>query len=61
MLGALLLGLHYVRKVVNQYTDTQPVKLPSVQMSQPEIENLSSGLTRSKRRSASDARPSPWL
>ena len=40
MLGALLLGLHYVRKVVNQYTDTQPVKLPSVQMSQPEIENL---------------------
>ena len=40
MLGALLVGLHYVRKVVNQFTEAQPAKLPAVQMSQPELENL---------------------
>ena len=30
MLGALLLGLHYVKKLVNRYTDTQPMELPTV-------------------------------
>jgi hypothetical protein len=40
MLGALLLGLHYVKKLVNRFTDTQPMVLPTVQMSQPEIERV---------------------
>ena len=37
LLGALLLGLHYVKKVVNRYTDTKPMELPTVQMSQAEM------------------------
>ena len=37
LLGALMLGLHYVKKMVNRYTDTKPMELPSVQMSPSEI------------------------
>jgi hypothetical protein len=40
MLGALLVGLHYVRKMVNQFTDSQPMELPTVQMSQAEIDQV---------------------
>ena len=40
LLGALLLGLHYVKKLVNRFTDTQPMELPTVQMSQPEIDKV---------------------
>jgi hypothetical protein len=40
MLGALLLGLHYVRKMVNQFTDTQPMELPALQMSQAERDKV---------------------
>jgi hypothetical protein len=40
LLGALLLGLHYVKKLVNRFTDTQPMALPALQMSQPEIEKV---------------------
>jgi hypothetical protein len=40
VLGALMVGLHYVRKVVNQFTETQPMELPKVQMSQGEIDKL---------------------
>jgi hypothetical protein len=40
VLGALMVGLHYVKKMVNQYTDTQPMELPTVQMSQAEIGSL---------------------
>ena len=40
LLGALLIGLHYVKKMVNSFTDTQPMALPTLQMSQPEIENV---------------------
>jgi hypothetical protein len=40
LLGALLIGLHYVRKMVYQFTDAQPMTLPTVQMSQPEIEKV---------------------
>jgi hypothetical protein len=40
LLGALLLGLHYVRKMVNQFTDTQPMALPTVQMSQADIDKV---------------------
>jgi len=40
VMGALLLGWHYVKKMVNRYTETQPVKLPTVQMPQAEVEKL---------------------
>lgn len=40
VLGALMVGLHYIRKLVNRYTDTQPMELPTVQMSQAEIDAL---------------------
>jgi hypothetical protein len=37
VLGGLMVGLHYVRKMVNQYTETGPMELPALQMSQGEI------------------------
>ena len=40
VLGALMVGLHYVRKMVNQLTDSQPMELPTVQMSQGEMDKL---------------------
>jgi hypothetical protein len=40
VLGALMVGLHYVRKMVNQFTDAQPMELPTVQMPQEEIDKL---------------------
>jgi hypothetical protein len=40
VLGGLMVGLHYVRKVVNQFTETKPMELPTVQMSQGEIDKL---------------------
>lgn len=40
ILGALMVGLHYVKKVINQYTDSRPMELPTVQMSQGEIDKL---------------------
>ncbi len=40
LLGALLLGLHYVKKLVNRFTDTQPMALPTLQMSRPEIDKV---------------------
>ena len=40
VLGALMVGLHYVKKMVNQYTDTQPMELPTVQMSPGESDKL---------------------
>jgi hypothetical protein len=40
VLGALMVGLHYVRKMVNQFTDAQPMELPTVQMSQGEMDKL---------------------
>lgn len=40
VLGALMVGLHYVRKTVNQFTDSQPMELPTVQMSQGEMDKL---------------------
>jgi hypothetical protein len=39
LLGFLVL-FQLVRKAVNQYTDTAPMKLPVVQLSQPEIEEV---------------------
>lgn len=40
VLGALMVGLHYVKKMVNQFTDPQPMELPTVQMSQGEVDKL---------------------
>jgi hypothetical protein len=40
MLGALLIGLHYVKKMVNRYTDTQPMEVPTAQMPQGEVNKL---------------------
>ncbi|HEY5910538.1 MAG TPA: hypothetical protein VJA21_08035 [Verrucomicrobiae bacterium] len=38
LLLVFLLGLHLFKKAVNQYTDTAPMKMPALQLSQPEIE-----------------------
>ena len=40
VLGLLMAGLHYVRKMVNQYTDTKPMELPTVQMAPGEVDKL---------------------
>jgi hypothetical protein len=40
VLGALMVGLHYVRKMVNQFTDSQAMELPTVQMPQEEIDKV---------------------
>lgn len=40
ILLVFLLGIHLLRKTLNQYTDTAPMKLPVVQLSQPEIEQV---------------------
>ncbi len=40
VMGGLLVGLHYVKKMVNLYTDTQPMELPTVQMPQTEVDKL---------------------
>ena len=39
-LGAVLLGVHYVKGLVNRYTDSQPMQLPTVQMPQSEVNKL---------------------
>src|SRR6266404_7614046 len=38
ILTAGLIGLHFARKMFNQFTDSQPAAMPAVQLSQPEIE-----------------------
>lgn len=40
VLGALLVGLHYVKKMVNSFTETKPMELPTVQMSQAEVDRV---------------------
>src|SRR5437588_4134411 len=40
MVVALLLGVYYVKKMFNQFTDTKPLPLPVVQMSPEEIKKL---------------------
>ncbi len=40
VIGALLIGLHLVKKMVNRYTDTQPMALPTVHLPQAEVANL---------------------
>jgi hypothetical protein len=35
-----LIGIHYAKKMFNQFTDTKPLPLPVVQMSPAEIKNL---------------------
>ncbi|HOX55546.1 MAG TPA: hypothetical protein P5205_05910 [Candidatus Paceibacterota bacterium] len=40
LLAAGLIGLHYMKKLVNRYTDTQPMKLPAVQMPPGEVRKL---------------------
>jgi len=37
VLAGLFIGLHYMKKLVNRYTDTKPRELPTVQMSQAEM------------------------
>ena len=37
LLGALLLGCYYVKKMVARYTDTKPAELPTIQMSPAEM------------------------
>ena len=40
VLTALMVGLHYVKKLVNQYTDSRPMELQTVQMSKGEVDQL---------------------
>lgn len=40
MLVALFLGVHYVKKLINRYTDTKPMELPTVQMSAADVDKL---------------------
>ena len=40
LLGALLVGVHYVKKLVNRFTDTKPMELPTLDMSQAEIDKV---------------------
>ena len=40
VLGTLMVGLHYVKTLVNRYTDTRPVELPTVQVSQAEAAQM---------------------
>jgi len=40
VLGALLVGLHYVRKMVDRFTDNKPMELPTLQMSKAEIDQV---------------------
>jgi hypothetical protein len=42
VLAGLLAGLHYARKMVNEFTDPQPVALPAVALSSQETETLRS-------------------
>ena len=37
VLGGLLVGFYYVKKMVNRFTDTKPMELPTLQMSKEEI------------------------
>jgi hypothetical protein len=39
-IGAILIAVHYVKSMVNRYTDTQPMELPTVHMPQAEIAKL---------------------
>lgn len=59
LLGFLLL-FHLARKVVNQYTDTAPMKLPVLQLSQPEIEEVQRRFSNFSD-AASAGRPTPPL
>jgi len=40
MLGGLLAGLHYVRKMVDRFTDNKPMELPTLQMSKTEVDQV---------------------
>jgi hypothetical protein len=40
VLGGLMVGLHYVKRMVNRFTDTRPRELPTFQMSPGEIDTL---------------------
>ena len=40
LLGAVLIGLHYVKKLVNRYTDSQAVEVPTSQMPRDEASML---------------------
>jgi hypothetical protein len=35
-----LIGLRYAKKMYNEFTDSQPITLPDIKLSQPEIEQL---------------------
>ena len=63
LLVALLFGIHFaMKKLVNQYTDTKPMELPTVQMSQAEIDKVKQRFAGvSRRRSARSARRSPCV
>ena len=60
LLGALLLGLHYVKKTVDRFTDTRPMELPTVQMPQAEVRKLKTRV-QSFQEAVADHRPSAPL
>jgi hypothetical protein len=60
LVGALLAGVHYVKKMVNRYTDTQPMELPTVQMPQGEVDRLKQRFE-AFRAAVREQRPTPPL
>jgi hypothetical protein len=60
ILGALMVGLHYVKKLVNRYTDTQPMELPTVQMTPGEMDQVKQRFE-AFQQAVRDQRPAPPL
>ncbi len=60
ILLAFLLLFHMARKALEKYTDTAPMKLPIVQLSQPEIEEVQRRFNNFSD-AASNGRPTPPL
>ncbi len=60
LLVGFLLLVHLARKALSQFTDTAPMKLPTVQLSQPEIEELQRRFNNFSD-AASTGRPTPPL
>ena len=59
-IGALLFGIHYVKGMINRYTDAQPMELPTVQMPQGEVDKLNQRLAAFEQ-SVNERRPTPPL
>ena len=46
MLAGFLAGYRYARKMFNDFTDSKPLPLPTVQLSQPQLDELQQRIER---------------